>query len=223
MTADFARAQMAMIESQIRTNDVTDPDILAAFRAVERQRHTPSALAAVAYADTDLELAPGRFALRPRDFAKLLQALSPKPKDRVLEIGAGLGYGSAILGHLCASVIALEPDPELARAAVAALAASPQGAELAKRVQVVTTNPQFGWADGGPFDVILVQGGAEIVPEVWFEQLADGGRLGVIVRTGAAGSARVYIRSGKAIAYRTVFDAAPPVLFGLEGPRGFAF
>lgn len=216
--SEAERARAHMIDSQIRTADVTDPELVAAFRAVPREAFLPGRLAAVAYGDLDLEIAPGRFAMRPRDLAKLIQALAPSRRDRALEIGAGYGYGAAVLSHVCGAVTALEPDADLSRLALSALA----GAGLAN-IPVVSTAIERGWPDGAPYDVILVSGGVEVTPEAWIEQLAEGGRLGVIVRSGPAGTARVYVKSGGRVSFRTAFDAAPAILPGLEKPAGFRF
>jgi protein-L-isoaspartate(D-aspartate) O-methyltransferase len=218
MSTDFARARASMIESQIRTSDVTTPEILAAFRAVPREEFAPAASKAVAYGDMDIDLAPGRVILAARVHAKLLQALKPRAGERALEIGAGAGYGAAILAQLCGTVIAHEPDAGLSQIAMQTLAA--QGCAMAS---VVTTEVARGWPDGAPYDVIVVHGGAEFVPQAWLDQLAEGGRLGVIVRSGPTGTARIYLKSGGSVSYRTAFDAAPPVIPGLETPRAFAF
>lgn len=178
----------------------------------------PRAVAGLAYSDTDLPLGFGRFALRPRDLSKMIQALAPSPRDRALEIASGGGYGAAILAHLCGAVFCLEPEPDLARLALSAFPA-----DTHPNVQVVTTNIQFGWADASPYDLILVHGAVEFVPQTWTDQLAEGGRMAVIVRQGPAGSCRLYVKSNGQISFRTVFDAAPPVLPGMETPRGFAF
>jgi protein-L-isoaspartate(D-aspartate) O-methyltransferase len=172
----------------------------------------------LAYSDIDLPLGFGRYALRPRDLAKMIQALAPERTSRALEIASGGGYGAAVLARLCAQVVSLEPEPDLARLALSAFPA-----EAHPPVQVVTTNLQFGWADAAPYDLILVHGGVEFVPPAWLDQLADGGRMAVIVRQGPAGACRLYLKTGGQVSYRTVFDAAPPVLPGLEAPRGFAF
>jgi protein-L-isoaspartate(D-aspartate) O-methyltransferase len=92
-----------------------------------------------------------------------------------------------------------------------------------RNVRTVSTSAADGWADDAPYDVIMLNGSTEFVPDAWLNQLAPGGRLGVIVRNGPVGSARIYTRSGEATAYRTAFDAAPPVAPGLERPPAFAF
>jgi protein-L-isoaspartate(D-aspartate) O-methyltransferase len=215
---DFARAREAMVESQVRTADVTDARILRAMRTLPRERFAPAQKRALAYGDLELEAAPGRTLLRPRDLAKLIQALAPQPHERALEIAGATGYGAAVLAACCSSVITLDPDPSLSFAAQAALESC--GVSNAKAVSTAAAD---GWKDEAPYDVILLNGAAEMVPETWFAQLAPGGRLGAIVRHGPAGAARIYTRADSAIAYRSVFDAAPPVAPGLERPPSFVF
>lgn len=215
---DLARVRDGMVESQVRTNDVTDTRILGAMRALPRERFVPAAKRALAYADLEVEAAPGRSLLRPRDLAKLVQALAPQAHERALEIAGATGYGAAVLARCCKAVVALDPDPELSLAARAANEACG-----ARNVKAVSTAAIAGWRDDAPYDVIMLNGAAEIVPDAWLEQLADGGRLGVIVRDGAAGHARIYTRSGDAVGFRTVFDAAPPLAPGLARAPSFAF
>jgi protein-L-isoaspartate(D-aspartate) O-methyltransferase len=156
--------------------------------------------------------------MRPRDLAKLIQALSPQPQQRALEIAGATGYGAAVLASCCRHVITLDPDPDLSFGANAAL----ESCGLIN-TKAVSTAAVEGWADEAPYDVIMLNGSAEFVPDAWLEQLAPGGRLGVIVRQGAAGAARIYTRTGGATAYRTAFDAAPPVAPGLRKPQTFRF
>jgi protein-L-isoaspartate(D-aspartate) O-methyltransferase len=215
---DFARARNMMVESQVRTADVTDVRILAAVRALPRERFAPAHRRTLAYADLELEVAPGRVLMRPRDLAKLIQALTPRASDRALEIAGATGYGAAVLASCCAEVTTLDPDPNLSFAARAALEAC--GVVNAR---AVSTPAAEGWSDGAPYDLIMLNGGAEFVPDAWLAQLAPGGRLGVIVRQGAAGAARIYTRSGDITAYRVAFDAAPPPAPGLRATPGFRF
>jgi len=215
---DFARTRDTMVESQVRTADVTDLRILHAMRTLPRERFAPAQKRSLAYADLELEVAPGRCLLRPRDLAKLVQALDPQPHERALEIAGATGYGAAVLAGCCKEAITLDPDPDLSFAARAAL----ESCGLAN-VKTVSTPVAEGWKDDAPYDVILLNGAAEIVPEAWLDQLGDGGRLGVIVRNGPAGAARIYTRAGEAVAFRVEFDAFPPVAPGLVRPRTFAF
>lgn len=215
---DFAHARDVMVESQVRTNDVTDPRILQAMRTLPRERFTPAHKRTLAYADLELEVAPGRTLMRPRDLAKLVQSLAAQPHERALEIAGATGYGAAVLAWCCKQVITLDPDPDLSFAARAALESCG-----VRNVQTVSTAAADGWADSAPYDVIMLNGSAEFVPEQWLAQLAPGGRLAVIVRHGPAGSARIHTRADDAIAYRAAFDAAPPIAPGLEKPPAFAF
>lgn len=215
---DFARARHIMVESQVRTSDVTDSRIVSVMRALPRERFVPAHLRTLAYADLDLEVAPGRSLLRARDLAKLVQALDPKPHERALEIAGMTGYGAAVLAACCADVISQDGDSQLSFAARAALESSG-----VTRVLAVSTPIEQGWPEGAPYDLILLNGAAEIVPEAWLSQLAPGGRMAVIVRDGVRGAARLYTRSQETVAYREVFDSAPPVVPGLSRPRAFAF
>jgi protein-L-isoaspartate(D-aspartate) O-methyltransferase len=214
---DLARARDIMVEGQVRTSDVTDLRILHAMRTLPRERFAPAQRRTLAYADLELEVAPTRSLMRPRDLAKLIQALDPKPHERALEIAGATGYGAAVLAACCKEVVTLDPDPDLSFAARAAL----ESCGLA--VKTVSTAVVDGWKDEAPYDVILLNGGAEIVPDAWLAQLASGGRLGVIVREGPAGKARIYTRAEEAVAFRVEFDAFPNVAPGLHRPRVFTF
>ncbi|MEZ5994538.1 MAG: protein-L-isoaspartate O-methyltransferase [Hyphomonadaceae bacterium] len=215
---DFARARDMMVESQVRTADVTDLRIIHAMRTLPRERFVPANKRMLAYGDLEVEAAPGRTLMRPRDLAKLIQALAPQPHERALEIGGATGYGAAIAVACCKEAVTLDIDPDLSFAARAALESCG-----VTNVQTVATALSEGWADGAPYDLIFLNGAAEVVPEAWLAQLAPGGRLGVIVRQGAAGSARIYTKTNGEAAYRAVFDAAPPVAPGLAMPPAFAF
>ncbi len=215
---DFARARHLMVETQVRPSDVTDPAILAAMRAIPREAFAPPDRKLLAYADQELEVAKGRSLMRARDLGKLIQALAPKPGDRALEIAGATGYGAAVLSRCGADTTLLEPDPELNFAAVAAI-----GACGIDNVQTASTEITAGWPDLAPYDVIMLNGSAEVVPEAWVSQLAEGGRLGVIVRSGPVGNARLYTKAGGIAAFRVLFDAAPPLAPGLTARPRFAF
>ncbi len=215
---DLTRARDVMVESQVRTADVTDTRILHAMRTLPRERFAPAGKRPLAYADLEVEAAPGRTLMRPRDLAKLVQALAPQPHERALEIAGATGYGAAVLAACCRHVITLDPDPDLSFGARAALESCG-----VLNTKTVSTAAPSGWADEAPYDVMMLNGSAEIVPDAWLAQLAEGGRLGVIVRQGAAGAARIYMRTEGVCAYRTVFDAAPPVAPDLRAPQTFKF
>jgi len=215
---DFAAARHLMVETQVRTADVTDAGVLAAMRALPREAFAPAPLKVLAYSDVDLEVAPGRRLMRPRDVAKLVQAVAPRPTDRAIEIAGATGYGAAVLARCCAEAVLLEADPQLNFAAVAAFGVC--GLEHAR---TAATEIVGGWPDLAPYDVIVLNGAAEQIPDAWLDQLAEGGRLGAIVRSGPAGQARVYTKVGGIVSWRPVFDAAPPLAPGLAVRPQFAF
>jgi protein-L-isoaspartate(D-aspartate) O-methyltransferase len=211
------QARQSMVDGQVRVNDVTDRGIQAAMLAVERDLFVPKSSRASAYSDIDVQVAEGRYLMKPRDFAKILQALEVKPTDLVLDIGMGTGYSSAVLARLAETVVALEQDEELAGRAEKLFARVE-----ADNVAVICGPFCAGLPDQGPFDVILVGSAVAETPAAWQKQLADGGRLGVIERNGAAGHVKIYKRSGGVIGSRVVFDAVTPFLPGFEPVRQFA-
>ena len=201
-----------------KTLDFLLNDWLQVQSLLPRERFAPAHKKPLAYADLELEVAAGRSLLRARDLAKLIQALAPQPNERGLEIAGATGYGAAVLAACCKEVVTLDPEPDLSFAARSALESCG-----VTHVRTVSTAAVDGWKDDAPYDVILLNGAAEIVPDAWFAQLAPGGRLGVIVRDGPAGSARIYTRAGETIAYRSAFDAFPTVAPGLTRLPAFAF
>lgn len=217
--SDFAVARLAMVNSQIRPNDVTDHRIQDAMAELPRERFLPKSQAAKAYADIEAEIADGRYLLTPRDFAKLAQAAEIKPTDVVLDIACGRGYSTAVLARLAETVVGLEQkDTGLADHATEALAAV--GADNAV---VVEGELKAGVPGQGPFDVIIVNGAVAETPKAWLDQLAVGGRLAVIERDGSVGRACVYTKAQDTAGERAVFDTAPPYLPGLEPVAKFAF
>ena len=215
---DYAVARQNMVEAQLRANGVTEPEITAAFTAVPRELFVPPERRSVAYIDEDLPLAPGRWLMEPMVFGKLVQLARPAPTDRVLHLCAGTGYGSAVLGRLTASVVALEDDAALAAYAAATLA------QLAPNVTVVRHPPSQGYPDGAPYDVILIEGAVEEVPAAVQEQLAEGGRLVTVVRRPSGfGRGVLFERDRGGVSDRPVFDAASPVLPEFARRPGFVF
>lgn len=221
---DFARLRRTMVDGQIRVNDVTDPRIIAAMLELPRERFVPEDRASLAYLDDDLSVReagagrPARFLIEPMVLAKLIQALDLKTGDRVLDVGCATGYSSAVLSRLAGEVIALEEDDELAARARRVLA------EL--RIPNVTILPgtlAAGWPSGGPYQAILINGSAEVVPEALLEQLTEGGRLAAVMKSGPMGRATLFMRAGGVASRRPLFDAAVPPLPGFAAPPRFVF
>lgn len=216
--SDAAEARTAMVEGQVRANDVTDRRLVAAMREVARESFAPKAKRALVYGDVEVEVGPGRWLLRPRDFAKLVQALGVEPTDVVLDIASGRGYSTAVLARMAEAVVSLESDETLAERAATTL--EKQGVDNAV---VVRNDLKVGVPGQGPFDVIFVNGAVETPSSSWFDQLSEGGRLGVVVREGPVGRARVFTKAGGVVGSRDVFDSAAPLLAGFERPSAFTF
>jgi protein-L-isoaspartate(D-aspartate) O-methyltransferase len=218
MTIDYAAARRAMLDGQVRINDVTSKELQDALAAVPRELFAPKNKRALAYSDIDLPIGSGRVLMRPRDFAKLVQALEVAPDDVVLDIACGRGYSAAVLARLAAMTVGLESSDELVAKATETL-----DSLGVTHSAIVKGDLKAGVPEQGPFDVIFVNGAVEVVPDAWLAQLADGGRLGVVVRDRGVGRATVFTRSGGVVGSRVVFDCATPVLPGFERPKTFDF
>jgi protein-L-isoaspartate(D-aspartate) O-methyltransferase len=208
----------AMIDSQVRPSDVTDRRLIAALSEIDREAFVTAALRAVAYADRAIETAPGRSLWAARDFSKLANAAQVRDGDRVLDIAPGSGYSSAVFSRMGAVVTALEDSPSSA----AALDEHMRAVGV-RGVTAVSGPLGLGWSAASPYDVVFVNGAVEAVPEAWTSQLAEGGRLAVVVSEGAVRRARIYTRAGGKTAYRAPFESAAPVLPGFEKPTVFQF
>lgn len=216
---DYAAARLNMVESQLRTNKVTNETVLDAFLAVPRERFVPPALHANAYVDDDVPLGNGRYLMEPMVLARLVQLATIGSGDSVLEIGAGTGYGTALLVRLARSVVAVESDPALAAQAVARL--RELGAGNASIVQGPLTE---GHAERAPYGVILLEGAAARIPEAITRQLAEGGRLVAVLQERAGmGQAVLMTRINGVVSRRAAFDAAVPLLPGFQREASFVF
>jgi protein-L-isoaspartate(D-aspartate) O-methyltransferase len=215
---DVAAARRHMVDGQIRTADVTNPDLIAAMEAVPRENFVPPGLADQAYRDGDVSIGHGRALLRPIVLGKLLQGANVRAGDKVLNVGCGTGYSAAVLAHMGTTVVALEQDPDLARQAESALAAI--GARL---VSVVTGPLVAGWPAAAPYDLILLDGAIEVAPETLGRQLKPTGRLAAVFGAGPAAKAMIYRLIEGQLVGRPIFDAAAPLLPGFAAPPAFVF
>ncbi len=211
-----------MVDGQVRTNDVTDHRIIDAMLAVPRESFVSGDQCALAYLDRDLDVGGGggirRYLVKPQLTGKLMQAAEIKASDNVLVVGCATGYLAALAAQLAAKVTATESDPALVARGQAALA------QLGlANVTLKAAEPAQGDPASAPFDVIILNGATEIPPEQLYGQLAEGGRLvGVFAKTRPA-RAMIVTRSHGDLGNRVLFDAAAPVLPGLEHPPGFVF
>lgn len=215
---DAASARRLMVEGQIRTADVSDLDLLEAMLTVPRERFVPPALAALAYLDRDIPIGGGRALLKPMVLAKLIQATQVGREDRVLDVGSGSGYSAAVLARLAGPVVALEEEPELAREAKTALAAVG-----AARVEVAVGPLTAGWPLAAPYDVILLDGGCEVIPDAFARQLKADGRLACVYGRFPASKGMLFrVVEGRLVG-RQIFDAAARPLPGFVAPPEFVF
>jgi protein-L-isoaspartate(D-aspartate) O-methyltransferase len=193
MSVDFASQRAIMVESQVRVADVTDYDIQDAMRLVPRETLVPPQKAHQAYAEVEVEYAPGRWLMKPRDVAKLLQAVRPRAGERALAIRAP--YAAAVLHALGLTVTRLEEGDLTAQAGALA----------------------------DVYDVIVCEGAVSAVPAAWTAALAVGGRMGVAERHGQVARADLYIRSERDVGRRDLFDCFPPLIPGFEPAAAFTF
>lgn len=216
---DFATARSNMIESQLRTNKVTDSAVLKAFETLPRERFLPEARAGVAYVDEDLEVASGRYLMEPMVLARLLQAAQVEPNDVVLDVGCTSGYSSALLARLAGTVVALESDATLRDRANQTL----QDLGIDNAV-VVAGELTEGYQKQAPYNVILLGGAVAEVPEVILSQVAEGGRLVTVIAAQAHLGQAVLIRKSAGLPSRRVlFDASVRQLPGFAATPRFVF
>ena len=169
-SSDFDAMRHAMVASQLRTTAVSDQRVVAAMARVPREAFVPEALRPVAYRDGTLDLGQGRAVNLPMATGRLLTEAYLEAGDRVLLIGAGTGYTAALLAGIVAQVIAVEENADLVAAARTALAGE-------TKVEIVQGALNAGHAAAAPYDVIIIDGAVEAVPDAIVEQLAPGGRL----------------------------------------------
>jgi protein-L-isoaspartate(D-aspartate) O-methyltransferase len=221
--SDFATARQKMVDGQVRTADVTDHRILDAMLAVPREEFVPAARRALAYLDLDLDVSEGglvpRCLIKPMLMAKLMQAAEIRAGDNMLIVGCATGYSAAVAARLAGKVTATERDE-----AVAARARDALSRVGLSHVTVKIAEAPAGDSADAPYDVILLNGATEIVPETLCGQLKDGGRLVGVFAVRRPPRATIVTRShGDFFGHRTLFDASAPVLPGLERVPAFVF
>lgn len=220
---DFSVARMKMVDSQLRTEAVTDYDILAVMGRIPREQFVPPHQRALAYLDSDIPIKAGgdgvpRYLMEAAPFARLLQLAEVDKGDLVLDIGCGSGYSAAVLAALANFVVALESDADLAAQARTNLAAL--GIDNAK---VAGGTLDAGHPSEGPYDVIFIDGAVEMLPAALFGQLREGGRLVAVVGYGRAAMATLYTKNENQIGRRMAFNADVRPLPGFRKPEAFVF
>ena len=218
----FAIARQKMVDCQVRPSDVTDSRIIDAMLAVPREAFVPENLRAMAYLDLDLDVSDGgstkRFLIKPVVIAKMLQAAEIGDADHVLVTGWATGYAAAVVARLAGQVTATESDAAHVAKARAVLAELGLG-----NVSFQAADPVEGYQANAPYDVIVLDGATEILPERLFGQLREGGRLVGVFATSKPPRATIVTRSHGDFGHRGLFDATVPVLPGLQRRPEFVF
>lgn len=215
--SDFATRRTMMVDTQIRPSDVTKFPIIDAMLSVPREAFVPRPLREAAYVGENLDLGGGRVILEPRTLAKMLDSLDISGGELVLDIGAAFGYSSAVIARMAQAVVAVEENADMVAEAQTIL--SEQGADNV----ILHEGPlAAGAPEHGPYDVIVVQGGVEQIPDDLLEQLKDGGRIACVFSDNALGVVRVGYKIDGDISWRYAFNAGAPVLPGFVSEAEFA-
>ena len=216
---DLEQARFNMIEQQIRPWDVADAAVLHLLAVVLREDFVPLAHKALAFVDMEIPLGHGQCMLAPRVEARMLQDAAVKKHEKVLEIGTGSGFMTALLAHRAQRVLTLELKPELAQMARTNL----QKAGI-HNAEVRVANGAVGAPDDGPFDVIMLSGSVAEVPPALLAQLRVGGRLIAIVGEEPVMRATLVTRTGEAdYLTRQPWDTVAPRLLKFPEPSHFHF
>jgi protein-L-isoaspartate(D-aspartate) O-methyltransferase len=208
---DFTAARLAMVESQLRPQGVSDPAVAAAMGSVQRERFLPDRTRPLAYVDRAVAIGDGRFLPAPAVLGQLLTEMLPKPGQRALVIGAGTGYSAAVFAAIGLEVTAVESDPALAATA----------RELG--VEIFEAPLEKGAPKNGPYDQILIDGAVEYIPDAIVAQLAEGGRLGAALVDRGVTRLIVGRKAGGAFGYLSLGDSGAPILPGFTRPKAFTF
>jgi protein-L-isoaspartate(D-aspartate) O-methyltransferase len=187
---NLEQARTNMVEQQIRTWEVLDQDVLDLLYLVPREEFVPPAHRALAFFDLEIPLEAGKAAgermWQPKLEARVVQELNIRKTDRVLEVGTGSGYLTALLAHRGAQVHSVEINP-----ALAAFGRSNLERHGADNVTLEIGDAARGWARNAPYDAIVLTGSTPVLPDAFLEQLAPGGRLFAVVGEAPAMEARL--------------------------------
>jgi protein-L-isoaspartate(D-aspartate) O-methyltransferase len=208
---DFAAARQAMVDSQLRPQGVNDPSVIAAMSLVPREQFVPDEQKSLAYVDRSVPLGEGRALPGPAVLGLLLTALAPLRGESALVVGAGTGYAAAVLKEMGIDVDAVDSSAALA------------GVARQNGVEIVEGPLADGLKKGAPYDIVLIDGAVEAIPETLVEQLRDGGRLGGAIIDQGITRLVVGRKAGGGFGYLTIADAATPALPGFERPPAFVF
>jgi protein-L-isoaspartate(D-aspartate) O-methyltransferase len=205
---DFERARQVMVDNQLRTSGITDHRLLIAMSEVPRERFISGPRHTLAYIDAAQPISQTRRMAAPAAFARLVQLAQIEHTDRVLDLGCGTGYSTAVLARLAAEVTGVEDEPDLAARARTILAELGIGNAAIMAGPLASTG-----ASGAPYDVVVVEGVVDAVPPQFLALLKPEGRLvAATAEGGRPAVAHLFVNSGKGVAASAAFDASLPLL-----------
>lgn len=215
--SDYQTLRTTMVDTQVRPSDVTKFPIIDAMLKTPREAFVPDEERAAAYADTPIKLGGGREMLDARTLAKMLDVASVQPSDVVLVLGAGLGYGAALLASMADFVVALEEDDTLASAAETRL-----GEAGIDNVAALQGTLSEGAAKHGPYSLVFVEGAVEHMPNAILDQIQEGGRIVSLFAEGNLGLVKIGFKQDGRVSWRFAFNATAPILPGFAKETAFA-
>lgn len=216
---DFEQARVNMVESQVRTWEVLDQSVLDLLLVVKREEFVPGKYRALAFADMEIPLGHGEVMLAPKLEARMVQELGIRKTDKVLEVGTGSGYVTALCAKLGGQVVSVERIPEFSQSAARKLAG-----HGIRNVQLVVGEAAEGWPSAGPYDVILLTGSLPFLPDTLQNQLRPGGRLLAVVGEPPVMTAMLVTRtSDQAFNSVGLFETSIPPLRNIRQPERFVF
>lgn len=213
---DFSARRTMMVDTQVRPSDVTKFPIIEAMLAVPREEFVPVAQQEAAYLGENLDLGDGRVLLEPRTLAKMLDALDIANDELVLDVGSAVGYSAAVIARMAEAVVAVEESEALSSDSQEALNTAGIDNVILHQGPLVG-----GAAQHGPYDVIVIEGAVETLPDALLDQLKEGGRIGCLFQQGALGEVRIGLKQGGAVSWRMAFNAGAPLLPGFAAEKTF--
>jgi len=215
---NLEQARTNMVEQQIRTWDVLDQDVLDLLYAVPREEFVPAPHRKLAFSDLEIPIGEGERMWQPKLEARVLQELTIRKTDRVLEVGTGSGYLTALLSHRAAQVVSVELRP-----ALAAFGRENLARHGADHIVLETGDAARGWPSRAPYDVIVLTGSTPLLPASLLEQLAPGGRLFAVVGEAPAMTARMVVSTTPGWRSTDLFETVITPLANAEQPSRFKF
>ena len=216
---NLEQERVNMVEGQIRPWEVLDQAVLDLLLTIKREEFVPAKYRALAFADMEIPLGHGEVMLAPKVEARMLQELGIRKTDKILEVGTGSGYVTALLSRLGGQVVSVERIAEFSQSAARKLA----GHEIAN-VQLIIGEAAEGWPVLAPYDAILLTGSVPMLPESFQRQLAVGGRLLAVVGEEPVMTATLVNRLAPG-AFNSVglFETSIPPLRNVKQPERFVF